>query len=360
MAHQREEVMTVLGPVAAEELGVTITHEHLLIDMTCYFQAPVEATLKEFVEAPVEIQNLGKIRRNPLMNRDNCLLTDLDLAIDEIMEFRKLGGETIVDVTLPDIGRDPVALQIASRMSGLNIVAGCGHYVHLAHPTSLEEESVESIAERLIRELTEGIGETGVRPGVIGEIGTSDPIRSREEKVLRAAAQAQQATGVAVTVHLHPASRNGHDVLGILESAGADLSRVIMDHLDISLGHLDIGLDDAVAYHSTIAERGCYLEYDTCGNDAYFASSGYGGAFWCPSDRERAKAIAMLIDAGYGERILLSQDVCHKYHLVRFGGFGYGHVLRSFLQNLRDAGVGDPEIQRMLVGNPRRILVPAK
>lgn len=359
MSSDQGQVMTVLGPIPASELGTTITHEHLLIDMTCYWQRPAEASLRAFVDAPVEIQILGMIKRNPLLNRDNCLLTDLDLGIEEITEFRKLGGDTIVDVTLPDIGRDPVALQIASRLSGLHIVAGCGHYVHLAHPPSLADEPVESIAERLVEEITEGIGTTGVRPGVIGEIGTSEPVRPTEEKVLRAAARAQQATGVAITLHLHPPSRTGHEVFDVLEREGADLTRVVAGHLDISIGHLDLSLDEAVAYHRSLADRGCWIEYDTCGNDAYFAGSRYGAPFWCPSDRERAAAIAKLFAAGYGDRILLSQDVCHKYHLVRYGGFGYGHILRNFVHNLRDAGLGNQEIRRLLVENPRRMLALA-
>jgi phosphotriesterase-related protein len=353
-----EEVTTVLGPVAADALGPTITHEHLLIDMTCYWQRPVEATLRAFAEAPVAIENLGLVRRNPLLNRDNCLLTDVDLATREIVEFAKLGGGTIVDVTLPDIGRDPIALQAAARLSGLNVVCGCGHYVHLAHPPGLDDEPAEAIAERLVRELTEGIGETGVRPGIIGEIGTFDPIHPREEKVLRAAAWASRETGVAVSVHLHPPTRNGHAVLAILEGEGLAPDRIVLGHVDLSLGHLDVTFEEALDYHRSLAEHGCFVEYDTCGNDAYFARSGYGPAFWCPSDRERARGIAALFEAGFGDQLLLAQDVCHKYHLVAYGGFGYGHVLRSFVHNLRDAGLGRPEIDRLLVANPRRMLVP--
>lgn len=348
--------MTVLGPIPVDDLGPTVTHEHLLIDMTCYWQSPVEATLRAFAEQPISITNLGLIRRNPLINRDNCFLGDLDAAIEEITEFRYLGGGTIVDVTLPDIGRDPLALQIAARASGLNIIAGCGHYVHLAHPASLEDESVEEVTDRLVRELTEGIDDTGVRPGIIGEIGTSDPIRPREEKVLRAAARAQQQTGVAITTHLHPGSRTGHEVFRILDSEGADPERIVLGHLDITLGHLDVTKPEVHDYHCSLAKYGCFIEYDTVGNDAYFEGAGYGDSFWCPSDRERADALARLFDAGHGHQLLLSQDVCHKYHLQRYGGFGYAHILRSFTKNLRDAGLGRTEIDAMLIDNPKRLL----
>lgn len=348
--------MTVLGPVPAEELGVTLTHEHLLIDMTCYWEPPVEATLRAFAHEPVSLGNLGAVRRNPLLNRDNCLLVDLDVAIEEIGAFRRLGGGTIVDVTLDDIGRDVLALQNAARASGLNIVSGCGHYVQHAHPASLEAEPLDSIAERLIRELTDGIGDTGVRPGLIGEIGTSDPLHPREEKVLRAAARAQLATGVALSIHLHPPSRTGHDVLAILDGEGVDPRRVVLCHVDIALGHLDLPPDEPMGYFRSLAERGCFLEFDTCGNDAYFEGARYGRSFWCPSDRERAAAIAALVEAGHGDQILLSQDVCHKFHLRRYGGFGYGHILRTFVKNLADAGLDESEIRCLLVDNPRRML----
>lgn len=354
-----QHVMTVLGPISVGELGPTITHEHVLIDMTCYVKPASEVTRRTFTESAVELSNLGLLRRDPLQNRDNCRLSDLDLAVEELLEFRKLGGGTIVDVTLPDIGRDPLALQMASRMSGLNIVAGCGHYVHLAHPATLDHESVESIAGRLIAELTVGIGTTGVRPGIIGEIGTSDPLHPREEKVLRAAARAQQATGVAISLHLHPGARTGHHMLDILESEGADPRRTVMGHLDNALGHLDIGFEEAVEYHRSLARRECYIQFDCCGVEMYCSGLADGRPFWLPSDRDRARAVARLMEDGFGQQILLSQDVCKKIDLMHYGGFGYGHILRNFVHNLRDYGLADAEFERLLIHNPRRMLALA-
>ncbi len=359
-ANENQVLMTVLGPIPAEQAGVILPHEHLFIDMSIYWQKPAEMTMRAFAEEPVSIDNLGAIRRNPLMNLDNCRLDDLGLAAQEVALFRQLGGGTIVEVTPPDVGRDLSALRMASRITGVNIVAGCGHYVHLAHPASLADERVESVADRFVTELREGVGRDRIRPGVIGELGTSDPIRPNEEKVLRAAAMAQRETGVAISIHLHPGSRSGQEVFRILEKAGADPARVVLGHVDIALGHLDMTVEEAVKYHSGLADLGCFIQYDTIGNDAYFEGAGYGDSFWCPSDRVRAEAVARLIDRGYADKILLSQDVCHKYHLVRYGGFGYGHILRTFMQNLRDYGVTDALIEQMTVANPTRLLsVPA-
>jgi len=335
-------------------------HEHVLIDMSCWWRQPPEIRERALAESAVEMKKLGTLRRNPLFLRDNMILNDLDLAIEELMEFRKLGGGTVVDVTLPDIGRDPRALQVASRMTGLHIIAGCGHYVYLAHPAELEEESVDSVADRFVRELTEGIGATGVRPGIIGEIGTSEPLHPREEKVLRAAARAHKATGVPITLHPPLPVRKGEHIVGILKSEGVNPERIVMGHLDFPLGHVDIGFSEAIEYLESVAELGCYLEFDCCGGELYQPELGQDEVlpFWMPSDRVRAEAIARLCQAGYGDRILLSQDICKKMDLVHYGGFGYGHVLRNFAQSLLDFGLEEKEINRFLIENPQRMLIP--
>ena len=348
--------MTVLGPVSPNDLGPTVTHEHLLVDLSCYWQRPDDPDRAVLAEAPFEMHMIGIVKRDPFFSRDNNVLDDIALAIEEASEFKNLGGGTIVDVTPPDIGRDPLALQTIARSTGLNIVAGTAHYVHLAHPPGLEDEPTDEIAQRMIIELTEGIDGTRIRAGVIGEIGTSHPLHPREQKVLRAAARAQQATGYAISVHVAPSARRGHDVLDILENEGTDLGRVVMGHLDLTLGHLDAGVDEIVRYHSSLAERGCYIQYDTCGVELYVPSGGLGPPFWLPSDLTRLRAIARLLEKGHGHRLLLSQDVCTKKDLVRYGGFGYGHILRTFVHNLEEVGVARTEIDRMLIDNPKRML----
>jgi len=351
-----QAAMTVLGPVPAGELGITLPHEHILCDLTCLCPEPADEEARSFAERPIDITMLGAIRRDSLLNRPNCRLDDLELAVDELVAFRELGGRTVVELTLPDIARDPLGLLRASKATGLNIICGCGHYLHFIHPAQVADKTEEEIAERLIEELTDGIAETGIRPGIIGEIGTGEPIHPREETMLRAAARAQQKTGRAITVHTNLGSRNGLEVLRVLDEAGADLSRVVMGHVDFAFGHLDADFDEAVAYHLALAKHGCFVEYDTVGADTYFRSVAGAPAFWCASDKERAAGVARLFEAGYGEQVLLSHDVCLKHHLRRYGGFGYGHILREFQTNLRDAGLGQADIEQILIANPRRML----
>jgi phosphotriesterase-related protein len=354
-----EQVTTVLGPVPADQLGVVLPHEHLVVDTTCYYQPPQDAVSRQVAEGPVEITKLGLLRRNLLALRDNLVLTDLETAVSEAEDFRELGGRTIVELTLPDIGRDPNALQAISRRTGLHVVMGCGHYIHLAHPRALDEEPVESVAERLLDELTNGVGGTGARPGIIGEIGTWHPLHPNEEKVLRAAARAQKETGLALTVHVHIAARRGHDILGILDEEEVDLSRVVLGHLDIAFGHLDSDYDEVLEYHRSLAKRGCYIEYDTVGAEVFAPASPVTPPFWTALDLTRARAIARLFGDGLGDRLLVSHDVFTKSQLVRYGGFGYGHILRDFQHRLREVGLADAEITQLLETNPQRMLTPS-
>lgn len=343
-------IMTVTGPVPANELGATLPHEHLFIDLSCYLIDPPDASL----ESPIRMETLDDVRRSPYANRENCVLDDLELAVTEAGEFRDLGGTTIVDVTPAEVGRDPLALRAVSQRTGLWIVTSCGHYIQAAHTGALRAESEDTIAERFVREIRDGIDDTGIRPGIIGEIGTGDPITDSELKILRAAAKAHRETGLPITVHVHPPARRGHEVLDVLEAAGADLTRVVLGHCDASLVHPDISFDEGVAHHRSLAKRGCFVEYDLCGNAGHFSTDTH--SWWLPSDRERIHAIASLAESGFLGSVLLSQDVGHKHYLRRYGGWGYGHILRTFPGHLRAVGFTDADVDQITVGNPRRML----
>jgi phosphotriesterase-related protein len=357
-------VQTVLGPVAGDDLGITLTHEHCLIDLRTYWNPPKEIDRRTAAEAPVTVDTIGVNRRNPFLCADNLVLDDFDDAAEELAAFAELGGRTVVDLTPPDIGRDAAALARLARRTGLNVVCGCGHYIAISHPPSIAAESADDVAARFVAELTIGIGDTGVRAGVIGEIGTSAPMDPAEEKVLRGAARAHGATGAPIAVHLSPPPRDGswlgHEVLDILESEGVDPGRVLLCHLDNMLEPGE-AFGRAVGQHEELARRGCFVGYDGCGKEHYFPSGSAASypSFWCPHDRERACAAGMLVERGHGDRLLISHDVCFRIELIRRGGFGYGHILRTFVKNLHDYGLDEGHIETLLVENPRRFLVSA-
>ncbi len=131
---QSGTVMTVLGPIPAERMGVTLMHEHILLDASKLWQCPCKASEMAIAEAPVSIENIGELRMNPFVSRDNCFLLDVDLAAGELGRYSELGGDTVVDPTNFGIGRDPEALQRIARRTRLNIVMGSGFYLEPSHP----------------------------------------------------------------------------------------------------------------------------------------------------------------------------------------------------------------------------------
>jgi len=356
-----ESVMTVTGAVAAEHLGITLTHEHVLCDLSPYWNPPADVSDLPAAKAPLVIEEVGRARRNPFFHLDNLGLRDEARASDEVAAFRAAGGKTIVDLTPPDLARDPAGLKRVSEATNVNIVMGCGHYMQMAHPAEVAGSTSDDIAARIVMEITHGVGETGIKPGVIGEVGMSNPLHPEEVKVLRGAARAHLATQTPIAVHISPAPAfgvwTGHQVLDILADEGVPFERVLLCHQD---NDIDSGprLAPAVEYHMSLADRGCFIGYDGCGKEHYFPSVSRAAFpnFWCASDRERSVAVAMLVEGGYVDRLLLSHDVCFKIELVSAGGFGYAHILRTFLGNLEDYGVAQETAIRTLNVNPRRWL----
>ena len=161
---------------------MTSTHEHVFIDFVCMYAPTSEAGSKHRGEEKVALDNLGWVRYDPFRNFDNLRLLDEKMAIYEIGLFKAAGGGTIVDATTIGIGRDPVALVNVAKATGVNIVMGAGYYVDVVHPSDMDARSEEQLASQIIDELTVGVGTTGVRAGIIGELGCSWPLtRERTE-----------------------------------------------------------------------------------------------------------------------------------------------------------------------------------
>ena len=337
-------VQTVLGPVPPSELGPTMTHEHLLIDFLCMFNPLPEAMARARAYEPITLENLGWVRYNSYSNRDNLLLGDEETAIDEASLYKRAGGGTIVDATTIGIGRDPLALARIARATGLNVVMGAGYYVDAVHPEDMDTLAEPDIAAQIVADITQGVGETGVRAGIIGEIGCSWPLTANERKVLRAAASAQRETGTAILIHPGRNQAAPREILDVLAEAGADLGRTIMGHLDRTVTDFDTLMD--------LASSGCYLEWDLFGNESsYYPLSGIS----MPNDAQRIDVIAKMVAEGYGERIVIAHDVCTKHRLVRYGGHGYGHIVENIVPRMRQR-LSTQEVDAIVVQNPARIL----
>lgn len=342
------KVQTVNGLIAPEQLGLTLMHEHLLCDLSVRFREPEESTKRAFSHQPFMAADRWRVLSDLTCNRDNLLLDNVEAAAAEVMHFKRSGGRTIVDQTTRGLGRDPVAIRAIANLTGLNVVMGTGYYVHLTHPADMARRHEQDIADEMTCEIIDGIGATGVRCGIIGEIG-AEVLSDDELKVLRAAAIAQKQTGALVTVHtmyLYSGAAGGIRVVDELEKAGADLSRVVLCHQD--------GSGEDLAYQTELLNRGVILEYDLFGFEVAFEASGRA-AQW-PSDARRIQEVAELLGRGWIRQVLISQDICVKFMTRAYGGWGYAHILDVVRPRLHSAGITDEHITTMMVENPRRLL----
>ncbi|KKK80255.1 hypothetical protein LCGC14_2825310, partial [marine sediment metagenome] len=251
------KAQTVLGIIDADSLGVTLPHEHLLVDTSFMFVEPTEATKKRLAHQPVTLENLYWVRLHRETSVDNLKLADEQLAIKEALLYKLAGGDTIVDLTTIGIARDPLGLARIARATGLKVIMGSGYYREASHPPELATKSEEEITEEIVRDIMVGVDNTRVRAGIIGEIGCSAPLEDSERKILRASAVAQQRTGAALNIHPTMSEDGVLEIIKILRDAGADLSRTVISHVD--LRHF------SPTTCRKIADAGCYLEFDTFG-----------------------------------------------------------------------------------------------
>jgi phosphotriesterase-related protein len=337
-------VQTVLGPIAPEAMGVTLPHEHLLIDFAVMFVEPSAASDKGRAWEPVSLDNLGWVRQNFNANLDNLRLLDERTAADEISLFKQAGGQTVIDPTNRSLARDPLALARIARVTGLNVVMGAGYYVAAAHPPDMAVRAVEDLAREIIAEVTVGVGDTGVRSGLIGEIGCTWPWTDNEKKVARAAVIAQRETGAPLMIHPGRHERAPMDIAEFVQREGGDLRRTIMCHIDRTIADVRLVAD--------LARTGIWLEYDLFGlENSYYP---YNPAFDMPNDGGRMAHVLALMERGHVDQLLLSHDIAYKSSLVKYGGYGYHHLLVNVVPRLKRKGVDDKTLRRLLVENPAR------
>lgn len=341
----RARVQTVLGPIAPEALGVALPHEHLLCDLRARFIEPATEEGRTLARQPLTLENLAWVRRNYLSNLDNIVLDDERVAIEEAARFRHAGGGAIVDAGSIGIRPDPVALRRIATATGLHVVAATGYYTQEFHPPDMDLRSEDDLTEEIVRDLEDGIGATGIRAGIIGEVGCSWPLHPNERKSLRAAGRAQRVTGAPITVHPGRDHAAPFEILDILEEAGADVRRVVIGHVE----RTELELPDLLG----LAKTGCYVEFDWFGE---VLSMYPMGPVNVPSDAERIDRIITLIGEGHLDQVLASQDVCFKTRLARYGAGGYGHILANVSVWMAAKGMSRAEIDRILIGNPARML----
>lgn len=336
-------ITTVTGTIDSSELGVTLTHEHLVNDVTSWWTQSSSAGWdpEQYAAHPVTTDILWDLKHDPFGNRANLRLDDEDLTVEEVERFARLGGRTIIDATGLGVGRDLRRLRWISQRTGVYVIAGTGFYLEAAHPEGIAHLAADRIAEILVEDI--GTGEAGIRPGIIGEIGVSADFTPAERISLDGALRAQLETHLPIQVHLPAWFRRGGEVLDLAEARGVDPAHVVLCHMGPS--------GEDLKYQEGLLKRGAWLQYDMIGMEVFYADQGVQ----CPSDEQNATWLCRLAERGHLDRLLVSHDIFLKSLLRRHGGPGYSHILQYFLPRLHRLGMTRAETDRLLIDNPRTL-----
>lgn len=296
-------IQTVLGKIAPEELGICSAHEHLSID-------------------------LSRVKKDP-----DTILDDEQGMREELEDYYRLGGRSMVEVTNDGMGRDVLTLKRLSEATGVHLITCTGFYKDPYIPHFADGWNAEQFAQHFIKEAKEGIAETGILPGVIGEVGTSkNEMKPIERELLIGAAMAGAETGLPVTTHTTLGTL-GLEQVQLLTKHGLPADQIIIGHQD-----LNPNKDEVLA----VLETGAYIAFDTIGKNNY------------RPDEERAAFLLDFINLGLEKQILLSADLTRKSHWKKHGGPGYGLVLETFIPRLKESGIPESILHQFLTVNPSR------
>jgi phosphotriesterase-related protein len=352
-------IRTVLGDISPSELGVTLCHEHIFANAAQgYWHEQTDPEKRRVAEAPISLEIMGPIRRAICLNKDNLVWNSRDDALFELRKYVTAGGKSIADVSHgADIRERASDVQELSKLTGVNIIPSTGWYIGATHDDFVSRATVEELRDFMIRELTVGIGDSGIRAGVMGELGCSGPLQPSEKKVLLSAAKAQLDTGAPITLHVphfdYVSHKHVREADKYLEVMGNDINpeKVWLSHMDFAY-HID---DDDLDFQRKIMDKGISISYDRFGLEGVYDEDHFPGALEACTDTERVNAIVKLCENGYDKKLMLAHDACMKMQFAKYGGYGYAHVLEHIVPILKLRGLTDHQIDNMLKDNPKRI-----
>jgi len=340
MSALRGSIQTVCGTIAPDALGPTLMHEHVLCDIT-----PPELAAQHLPEVEIRLDNLFEIRHQWCGHAGHHVLADRDVAVAELARLVAAGGSALVELTCEGIAPDPQGLADIAQRTGLHIIAGTGPYVEAYLDAQQRERSIDATAHAMIRCVEEGFDGTGVRAGILGEIGLSTPFTEVERRSLVAAAHAQQATGASINIHPPRTLAGTLEAIAVVRDARAAIERVVISHVDRTL----FEIDDM----QRVADTGAVLEFDFFGiESSYYPFADVD----LPNDGQRVRYIVALTQRGYGRQIVVAHDLCTRTRLCRYGGHGYGHLLENAVPLMRRRGLSEADVAQILVHTPRRLL----
>ena len=304
-------IQTVTGAISPEALGTTLMHEHTLCDLWEWGGG------YEY----------------------NGILDDEELQAEELARYREAGGTALVDVTTIGAGRNPAGMRRLAEATGLHLIMGSGWYRERVYPREVYELNANRLADRIVGEFADGADGMGVRPGIIGELGTERfHISPAEERVFRAGARAQRQIGAAITTHTTYFGDLALEQVELLREEGVRPDRIVIGHVG---ERRDVGLELA------IAKAGVYVQIDHVGRKPRSGAQ---------PEHQRARNVVAIARAGHLDQLLISMDICGKPALHWNGGHGYDYLLRTFVPLLQEEGLSEAEVRTILVDNPRRVL----
>lgn len=295
------KIRTVLGDIGSDDLGICYSHEHL-------------------------------ITNPPAVQRDRDLeLGSYECSLRELNTFKENGGTLLVEASTLDYGRDPAGMARMSKEAGVPVVAVTGFNKAAYFPLWVETTPLNAIADKLIRDVAEGMDGGPHRAGHVKSGGSYNFIHALEEKTTRAVARAHKETGAPVWLHTE-AGTMGMEMLDILEGEGVDLAHVVV-------GHCDRNADPY--YHRQLASRGAYVQFDGVGKVKYYP------------DSVRVDCIKKMIEGGFAEQLLISGDMGRASYLAGYGGGpGFAFIIRTFIPRLLDEGIAPETIDQIFKRNP--------
>ncbi|MBW1698028.1 MAG: phosphotriesterase [Deltaproteobacteria bacterium] len=363
------KIMTVRGPIAADELGFTSMHEHILHDASIFRKRfekllPQGIPLPMEADEPVSIETIGYLRRNFFLCWDALRMDDEALMEAELAEFKASGGDAVVDMSTPGLRSDISAIKRISEKTGVHVITTTGLYIEDTWPERFKEMTVKDLMQYMQKEIDEGVDGTDIRAGHL-KVAITD-LTGKQERVLQAAARVSNETGLSLTVHPgFIVGSDGKRIVKILQKEGTNLEKVIIAHAQLFFINLHLktlvqdpeswrlNLDNA----KSLLDKGVTLSIDTFGHYYDIELIGYVR----PTEWQRLAGLLALIKEGYSPQLVLGTDTYIKILTRRFGGEGYSRLTKFVVPFLTEyLGVFDRvsefDIRQMTIENPARLL----
>ena len=330
-------IRTVCGDIDVTQIKSVLVHEHIIWDII--------QPNKNQIKTPIEYNNRWQTNYETNLNAENSFQNNINIATEELNILKSYGGDLIVDQSTHGIGRDPLSLYKISKNTKMNIVAAAGTYCSNYLKNEIKSLNIDQLVDRFTSEIETGIEQTNIKAGIIGEIGCSDSLDNFEKNALIAAAKTHKITGAAISVHPGKKPESPFRLINILENERVDISKVAICHIDRTYPN-----GNRV---EELLRKGVFVEWDFFGIE--------NSHLWLkdielPIDRDRIKLIKKMFKLGFGNKILISQDICSKTGLHKWGGHGYEHIFKNVIPLMKDYGMNNEQIDQLIRINPINFL----